>query len=310
MNDVHIRGDLNLFRVMLAIAEEGSTVGAAERLSLSQSAVSHALKRLREHLNDPVFVKHGRNLVLTPHGKYILPSVSAALNSLAQCHARPGEFDPLASDMVFEIGFRDILEFLVLPDLIGPLRKAGSNLHFKTRTVPTDQLEECLLSGQLDIAVDLDFPTSDRIRSEIVARENLCVMLGPEHPSYHQKRLSLSDFVGADHALVILDKRERAYIDQQLGGVGAKRRVVMHCEHYLPAARVVAVSDLVLTMPFSFAHYISKALPVRLFPLPFPSEPLPVRMYWRDESSDEPYMVWLKSRVNAALESGLPVFDL
>lgn len=310
MNIVHNKGDLNLFRVMLAIAEEGSTVGAAEKLSLSQSAVSHALKRLREHLNDPVFVKYGRNLVLTPHGKYILPSVSAALNSLAKCHARSGEFDPLASDMVFEIGFRDILEFLVLPELIGPLRKAGSKLHFKTRTVPTDQLEECLLSGQLDIAVDLDFPASDRVRSEIVAREHLCVMLGPQHPSYHHESLSLTDFVDADHALVILDKRERAYIDQQLGSVGVKRKVVMHCEHYLPAARVVAASDLLLTMPFSFAHYISKTLPVKLFRLPFQCEPLSVRMYWRDESSDEPYMVWLKSRVNTALQSGVPVFDL
>lgn len=305
-----MRGDLNLFRVMLAIAEEGSTVGAADKLSLSQSAVSHALKRLREQLNDPIFVKHGRNLVLTPHGRYILPSVSAALTSLAQCHARPGEFDPLASDMVFQLGFRDILEFLVLPDLIGPLREAGSKLHFKTRTVATDQLEESLLNGQLDIAVDLDFPTSDRIRSEIVARENLCVMVGSQHPSYHQRSLTLAEFVDADHALVVLDKRERAFIDQQLGGVGEKRKVVMHCEHYLPAARVVAASDLVLTMPFSLAHYISSSLPVRLFRLPFQCDPLSVRMYWRAESSDEPYMVWLKSRVNRALDSSLPAFDL
>lgn len=310
MNKMHTRGDLNLFRVMQAIAEEGSTVGAAEKLSLSQSAVSHALKRLRDLLNDPVFVKHGRNLVLTPHGKSILPSVSAALDSLARCHARPGEFDPLASDMVFELGFRDVLEFLVLPGLIGPLRKSGSPLHFKTRTVATDQLEESLLNGQLDIVVDLEFPTSDRIRSEVVARENLCVMLGEQHPRYQQKTLGLSDFTSADHALVILDKRERAYIDRQLGGVGAKRKVVLHCEHYLPAARVVAVSDLLLTMPFSFAHHIANSLPVRLFPLPFACDPLPVRMYWRDESSDEPYMLWLRSRVRNALEASLPSFDL
>ena len=92
--------------------------------------------------------------------------------------------------------------------------------------------------------------------------------------------------------------------------VGEKRKVVMHCEHYLPAARVVAASDLVLTMPFSLAHYISSSLPVRLFRLPFQCDPLSVRMYWRAESSDEPYMVWLKSRVNRALDSSLPAFDL
>ncbi len=309
MSDIHIRGDLNLFRVMLAIVEEGSTIGAANRLNISQSAVSHALKRLREMLNDPVFIKHGRYLVLTPHGRSILPEVEQALSSLANCNAKSGTFDPVHSELQFFLGFRDILEYLALPKLLQPLREFGSKCQFDSKRIAPQEMEEALLSSSVDVAIELEYPVGEKIASEEVSREYLCAMVGPAHPSYKTGVISLEEFVNQYHALVTLEKRERAFVDHRMGGVGQQRKVLVHCEHYLAAAQTVAKSDLILTMPFSYAAHLAEILGVRLLPLPFPIEPLPVRMYWRAETSGEPYMQWLLEQLRHIMQR-LPEYNL
>ena len=310
MSEINIRGDLNLFRVMIAIAEEGGTTGAAARLHLSQSAVSHALKRLRELLNDPVFVKNGRNLVLTPHGRSILPQVELALSTLADCTAKTGEFDPVASRMSFTLGLRDVVEYLMLPHLVTPLRESGSKLEINSKRIALDHIEEHLLSGDLDLVVDLEYPTSHKVASEEIARENLCVLVGPKHPCYDSGTIDEAEFLASDHALVVLDKRERALVENRIGGIGAKRKVVVQCEHYQAAARIAAESDLILTLPYSYAFFLQKYLDVRLLPVPFQRDPIPIRLYWRSENSNEPYIRWLVAKVKQAFRDALPSYEL
>ncbi len=309
MNEIHIRGDLNLFRVFVAIAEEGSTTAASERLHLSQSAISHALRRLRELLNDRLFVKSGRNLVLTSHGRMILPKVMQSLEVLGECRARVGLFDPLESEIQFNLGFRDIVEYLVLPHLIAPIRLAGSRLQFVSKRVNLDHMEEMLLNGDLDAVVDLVYPASDRITSVEIAKEYLCVMVGLAHPAYDSGTMSMAEYSASYHVLVTLDKRERAYVDQHIIGLGARRHVLLHCEQFFSAARVVSESDLVLTMPYSYAHFLSKSLPVRLLPLPFECEPLPIRLYWRTGADSESYIRWLIERVKKIM-GNMPAYTL
>jgi len=310
MNDIHARGDLNLFRVMLAIVEEGGVTGAANRLHLSQSAISHSLKRLRELLNDPVFVKHGRNLVLTPHGRSILPIVEQSLGNLSVCAIKSGSFDPVQSEMKFNLGLRDIIEFLVLPDLLKPLREAGSKIQFNTKRIALDQMEEQLLSGITDIIVDLEFPTNQKVESEEIMREHLCVLVGSNHASYHSGTISVEQFTAGEHVSAVLDKRDRAYIENRMGDLGSLRNVVVQCEHYEAAANAVSKTDLILTLPYSYAFYVQKSLDVRLLALPFEYEPFPIRMYWRTENSKEPYIRWLISSVRGAVLTSIPEYNL
>ena len=306
MSRIHNKIDLNLFRVMLAIAEEGSTTAAATRLNLSQSAVSHALKRLREMMNDPLFVKNGRNLVLSPHGKNILPVVRQSLSQLTHCSVKTRDFDPKTSAMALSLGFRDILEFLILPELLAPLRSMKSPLTITSQRIVLADIEEQLLSGELDMVVDLEVPTSTKIESEQITEENLCVLVGEKHPCFQLNAISSEEYSASQHALVSLNRRERAYVDSRIKTAGIKRQVVLHCEHYLPAARTVVETVLLLTMPRSYAIYLSDFLRVRILPLPFDCAPVPIRIYWRKEISDEPYLVWLAARLKAITQRVLP----
>lgn len=305
MNNIHNKIDFNLYRVMLAIAEEGSTIAAASHLNLSQSAISHALGRLRKMLDDPVFVKHGRKLVLTPYGKSILPVVKQSLDSLLECSAKTIEFDPQNSQMEFSLGFRDILEFLILPDLLGPLRKMKSDITIKSERLILGDIEERLLASELDLVIDLETPTSIKIESEEITREALCVLIGPTHPCFNHNKITIQEFSRSDHALVSLNRRERAYVDSRIRVAGVERRVVMQCEHYLPAAKTVESTDLLLTMPYSYAAFLSNILDVKILPIPFECDPIPIRMYWRKDTANEAYMLWLRKQLKNIMQSSL-----
>ena len=310
MNKIHENADLNLFRVFVTIAEEGSTNGAANRLHVSQSAISHALRRLRDLLGDPVFVKHGRRLVLTPHGRNILPVVKAALNSLATCTSREGVFEPENAELEFHLGFRDILEFLTLPNLLQDLRNLEGHPKFASRPVTSGQIEELLLSGELDLIIDIEHFVAEKIASMELTREYLVVLVGSKHSAYSQKQLDLSQFIESDHVLVTLEAKERALVDQRTGDIGKRRNIVLHCQSYVGAARVVEQTDLLLTMPFSYAAYLAQYLDVKIHAVPFPFAPIPIRLYWRKDLSSEPYMKWLLEKMPEALRKSLPEYCL
>lgn len=302
MQEIHSKGDLNLFRVLLAVADSGSTIEAASQLHLSQSAVSHALRRLREMLGDPLFVKHGRQLVMTAHTRSILPRVRSALDELATTTLRHSAFDPTRSAMTFRCGLRDALEFLLMPTLLQRARTQHWQVRFHSQRVLGEDIEARILAGELDVAVNLEYPVSEQLASRELVREQLSVMVGPQHPAYHSGQLSLDDYAEAEHVLVTLTERERSLVEQDLLGLqGRQRRIALHCEHYHAAAQVVAQTDLLLTMPRSYAQNLARLNGNRLLALPFPSRPIPVRLYWRKSLGQEPYMRWLLAELETLL---------
>ncbi|MBY6185091.1 LysR family transcriptional regulator [Marinobacter hydrocarbonoclasticus] len=303
MTDIHElvsqRLDLNLFRIFIAVYESGSTGAAARQLHLTQSAVSHALGRLRHQLGDPLFVKQGRNLVLTPHGRAMLPKVQEALAVLGQCRVLPGAFDPKTAGLEFHLGFRDILEAMLLPPLMAQLSELDSGLRFTSTRVRGSELEDKLKSGELDLAVDMELPVGDAISSTAFRAEPLAVLIGPKHPAFQQGSLDEPAYVASEHVLVTLEPKERAFVEQRMQGVGSRRIVRLHCHTYFAAASVVAQTNLILTMPASYARQLAPLMGLRLVPLPFECEPLPVRLYWRRANSDEPSIRWLIHTVSS-----------
>ncbi len=302
MKELHLAGDLNLFRVLLAVANTGSTVEAGVQLNLSQSAVSHALRRLREMLGDPVFVKHGRHLVMTAHTRSILPSVRSALADLSSAALRNIPFDPARSAMTFQCGLRDALEYLLMPALMRRAREQRWQVRFHSQRVSGEDIEALILSGALDMAIGLESPMGEQIASRELLREGLSVMVGPSHPAHASGELSLEDYASSTHVLVTLSERERGLVDQDLLGWGVNpRQIALHCEHYHAAAQVVASTDLLLTMPRTYARSLAQLNGNRLLPVPFECRSIPVRLYWRKSSGEEPYMIWLMNELESLL---------
>ena len=145
--------DLNLLVVLEALyTEQGNVTRAAQRVGLSQSAMSHALNRLREMLDDPLFIKRGHRMEATRRAMALAPVVAGWLEQIrTQLH--PPEFDPATVQQEINVAIPEHLERLVLPALLGFLRKQAPGLHLHSRPVPMAQLTDAFTQGRIDMAI-------------------------------------------------------------------------------------------------------------------------------------------------------------
>src|SRR6188508_1185747 len=172
------RVDLNLFTIFDAIYRDGGITPASKRLHLSQPAVSHALARLRELLDDPLFERRGHDMVPTPLARSIAANVASSLGGLEGLLQRTGRFDPGTSPRSFTIAMREVNELPFLPLLV-----------------------ERLQSAEIDFAFDVGLPLSHDVRRERVTSEPLAVLARKDHPSIDSE-LTLDAYLALEHVLI------------------------------------------------------------------------------------------------------------
>src|SRR5918993_1007965 len=169
------RVDLNLLVVLDAIVAEGGVSRAAERLNLTQPAVSHALARLRELFDDPLFVREGRNLAPTALTKGLIEPLRQSLQALGTLIEQGESFDPALSETGFTVSMRDPMEVLILPRLIKRFARTAPRIDLRTVQVRRRSLETGLADGTLDAALDVALPLSERIHRQRVSSDRFVV---------------------------------------------------------------------------------------------------------------------------------------
>ena len=158
---MHIsRVDLNLFVVFDAIYTEGGITAAARTLNLTQPAVSHALGRLRELFDDPLFERRGQGMVPTPLARTLIAEVRSALQGFERTLREGTRFDPATSERRFTLSMRDALEATLLPPLMAAIAKEAPRIDVTTVRGDRRQLETELLAGTIDAAADILLPAS------------------------------------------------------------------------------------------------------------------------------------------------------
>ena len=194
------RFDLNLFVVFDAIYTEGSLTRAARVLNLTQPAVSHALGRLRDRLEDPLFVRQGARMVPTSRARAMVTPVRHALGGLQRCLSDEGGFDVADAERTFVVGLRDGLEGCLLPPLTAGILEEAPGVRLQSMTVARRQLATELASGRLDLAADVLLPLPDAIEHRPVMSGPLVVIMRPGHPL--AGKLDLPAYLAAQHVLV------------------------------------------------------------------------------------------------------------
>jgi DNA-binding transcriptional LysR family regulator len=314
MNQIDSQLDLNLFRVLDALYTHGGTSSAARALHLTQSAVSHALGRLRESLDDPLFVRQGNRMVPTERTRRIMPEIQAHLRGLYAALSSKEQFRPEKLNQEFKVAFRDALESIVFPELTARLAHEAPGVTLFSRYVPLAMFESELSTGKLDLAIDREVKTSDKICSVKMISEPWAVVTRRS-----RDRLSLHEYIAAKHVLVTqLDGVEP--IDDFLSLQGLRRAVAMRCQHYLAACRVVMATEWMLSMPKTYAEQLAQILPLNVLPLPFEMPPIDVFMYWHNVHDSAPEHIWLRrvlieaaadgSGLRAAARKGDPALSL
>jgi DNA-binding transcriptional LysR family regulator len=298
------RVDLNLLVVLEAIVSEGGVSRAAMRLNLTQPAVSHALGRLRQLFGDPLFVRQGRTLVPTALTKRLIEPLRHSLRSLGALIEKSEGFDPARSEMTFTVAMRDPMEVMVLPALMRRLAGDAPKVDLRTVQVRRRSIESGLEDGTLDAVLDVPLPLSERVHRQRVASDRFVVVARKGHPKV-RPGFTLGTYLEQQHVMVTARRRGPGAEDIELGQHGLRRHVRLRCRNYLAAFRVVAESDLVLTMAERYAGLLVPAAPVHALKMPLRMPTLDLYLYWHDAVHDDPANRWLRTRLLEAHATGV-----
>ncbi|MGO1693303.1 MAG: LysR family transcriptional regulator [Marinobacter sp.] len=291
------RLDLNLLHVFDTIYREGSLTRAAKALHLTQPAVSHSLSRLREHFDDPLFTRQGNQMVPTPLARRFLESMKPALTQIQGAVNQFHAFDPANQRKTYSLGLRDVLEATFLPQLMQRLDPYPV-LEIASKRVPRKEMETQLAAGKLDFSVDVLLPVSSQTSHELLRRDRLVVLAREGHPLASQT-LDMKGYLSARHVLVSSRTEGPGIEDFELSRLGVQRSIRLRCQHYYAACRVVEATDLLLTMPETYARIISERANITIINPPADLPSLDVHLYWHKAYDREPALIWFREQLKA-----------
>ncbi|HEX7759627.1 MAG TPA: LysR family transcriptional regulator [Caulobacteraceae bacterium] len=292
---MHIsRVDLNLLVVLETIyAEEGITK-AAERLHLTQPAVSHALSRLRDLFEDPLFERQGYKMVPTPLTRRLMGPLRESLQGIGSLLNDVQAFEPALAKRRYVVGLRDYMESTVMPPMMRALSAEGPQMGLSTVRIDRQKMEGELAAGALDLAVDMLLPVSEQVMHARVHADTMAVVARAGHPATRDGRLDLDGYLAHRHVLVTSRRSGLGFEDVELRRMGLQRRVALRCQFHFAACRAVSQTDLLLTMPASYATIANQPFGNQVLPFPAALPPYDAYMYWHASTDNDPANRWLR----------------
>jgi DNA-binding transcriptional LysR family regulator len=293
------RMDLNLLRVFEAVFRERHLTRAARALTVTPSAVSHALRRLREHLDEPLFQREGARMVPTAMCQRVAPALLEQLAQLRSLLDQWGRFDPRESTQTFRVGLSESVEPMLVPGFSPAFFRAAPAASLVSQAFDRTDLPRRLASRQLDVAIEIAIPTPPQLRHEPLLEDDLCVVLRRAHPV--RRGPTLKQYCAARHVVVSARPAGAVLEDMVLVQFGIERRVSVRCRSYVTALRLAEQSDDMLTMPTRVAEDLGRSLAVARRPLPVKIPSLHLHVYWHANMDAEPSNLWLRGLLHQSV---------
>jgi len=297
MNNIH-NIDMNLLRLFVRVYECGSVTLAARQLGLTQSAVSHGLRKLRGLLGDPLFVRSGHGLQPTSRADALFPGVSNAFSQLDATLVEATPFDPKLCDQRFHLAMTDYVEALALPEINNAIAQDAPNITLKVSEIGDGSLQERgkmwdLMIARLDIELPADFYAQKLWQEEFVT---VCAV---NHPRICSNSLSLEGFLAEKHIMVGGRSSRLGAVDRALAKLGKQRKVQIATGFFLSPLRIAASSELLATVPRRLAERMAQELPVKLLPVPLDLAPFDITMTWSARRHNDPAHRWFRGWVKS-----------
>jgi DNA-binding transcriptional LysR family regulator len=298
--------DLNLLRVFDVVMVERNVTRAAERLAMSQPAVSNALRRLREATGEELFVPGTSGVLPTEQAAALWPAVRLSLARLRDVFD-PQAFDPIEDERIFALAMADATATVLVPPLIERLDSERSRINLRIEPLTTRDPRPQLDRGAADAAIGF-FPDVARAlaasggQGEAVLEpmyecEYVCVMRRG-HPLAARPALTLDDYCEASHARVSFAGRTHGFVDEALSRLGRSRRIQLLINHFSTAARVVSRSDLLGVFPRSYVPVSGVADALLARPMPFEMPRIEVGLLWHRRHERDPAHRWMRELVS------------
>lgn len=295
--------DLNLLRVFDAVMTEQNLTRAANRLAMTQPAVSNAVKRLRDALGDELLIRTAHGVKPTARAESLWPAVRRALADLEEAVA-PRTFELAKANATFRMAMADATAGLLLPPLVRLIENEAPGIDIRMVPLTTREPRPLLLRGDIDLAIgffpgvvaQLQGSTETPVRHErLYAGEYVCVMR-KEHP-LADKELTLDLYCDANHLLVSFSGRARGLVDDALVSLNRERRILLTVNQFFTAGKVVAASDLVMVIPRHLIDATGMSNQLIQKDLPFKLPDVHIDMLWHERDSRSPGHRWLREQL-------------
>lgn len=299
--------NLNLLVALDGLLAERRVTAAARRARVTPSAMSHSLAELREQLGDPLLVRSGRKMVLTPRAEALVGPLHKVLVDMDRLLAGGTTFDPRKANRTFVIAAPDFFATLLLPHLLQATAREAPGISLEI--VPSVRRGNAWLleTGEIDLAMGAIVEDAPGIRRTDLCTEGFACAVRRGHPTI-DGALTLRSYVETPHLLITLgDDRGPTWIDQALARQGKKRRVAARVRYFMSAPLVVARTDLIMTGPSMLIRYFAELVPLRVLPPPIELPTYPEEAYWHERFDEDPAHVWLRGLVKKTASTfGLP----
>lgn len=287
--------DLKLLAIIGELHRTRSVSQAAERLELSQSAISMSLAKLRRHFNDPLFVRTSAGMEPTPHATELIEMLQKAEYLLQSALGHHVVFDPHTSDRVFRIQSTDIAQVTLLPRLMSRLGKIGPavGIHLGRICPDTPKLLE---SGELDLAIGFILPMGAGFCQQRLFKERFVCAVRKDHPRI-TATLSVSQFEAESHLAISTSGTGHGIVEKTLDAKKIRRRVGLTVPSFLGIASIITSSDYLTVLPEQLARHLASGGRIKVLPLPFEVPPYYIMQHWHERYSQDPASRWLRGVV-------------
>ena len=285
--------DLNLLTVFDAVMTEGNITRAAEKIGMSQPAMSIAISRFKHIAKDELFERTGRGVRPTPRALELASPIRRALDIVSDALEHGSEFDISRSDRAFNVVFSGFGEVVMLPTLMRQLEAAGSQVRINTRNVFHSNIEKEMHYGNVDLHLwVVPLESRDITCTQIGITDEVC-LVRKDHPTVGNS-ISIEEFAALRHIVYHMPgEYGPSLIDRELWRLGMKRQHGMSIHSYFDAPRVLSYTDMVCSMPQMLGRHFARVHNLKMVPSPLPIE-FPVYMIWpRNLDNDEGHR-WLR----------------
>lgn len=290
--------DLNLLRVFLAIWDLRSLTAAGDRLGLTQPAVSHALRRLRNLFEDPLFVRRPTGMVPTEAAFRLYPPLAQALSIINDAVQQHAKFDPATARREFRISMSDMSEFFFLPPLIALLDRDARGIRIEAANIPVESVSAAMRAGEIDLALGY-VPGLDAgcVSQTLFVDEHVC-MVRASHP-LRKSKPSREDLAALRYAYASTNATGHRMVEQWLDELNFKRDVVLRLPHFVVAPEIVMNTDLAVIFPRSIARRFNRGKAFRIVPLPFALPPIEIQVHSHTQFAADPGIAWLRGVIHS-----------
>lgn len=304
IDDTHVRRlDLTLLIVFDALLQSGKMSTVGRDLGMTQSAVSHAVGRLRRIFDDPLFVRKGAGVVPTARARQLGGPIGEALAAVRGAVRLGRGFDLATTGRNFSVAALDSVIGAIAPPLIRAIGETAPRCRVLFRTLGRTETEAGVLAGTIDVAVGVFPAPPDPLTTTAVVHEDYLVTARRDHPRIGAT-LDLDTYCGLHHILVSPSGDARGSVDGVLERLGRQRRVIGVVPQFVSAFMVVATSDAVVTAPSKVALKLARAFGLATHPLPMPVPGFELAILRHRASLSDPAIDWLVGRIEDALRSG------